>query len=140
MNWGWRIAIFYGTFVVFMVGMVVLAFQQDFDLVAEDYYEQEIAYQGRIDQLTNAKDDHQKVMVSNSDGMVQLSFASPVQEVKIHFFRPSDDTMDFKVEEASVDSELNVPIDKFSKGKYLVKVEWKNNGKTYFQEDDLFID
>ena len=140
MNWGWRIAIFYGTFVVFMIGMVVMSFRQDFDLVADDYYEQEIAYQGRIDQLTNAKDDHQKVMVSNSNGMVQLSFASPAQQVKIHFFRPSDDTMDFKVEEASVDSELSVPIDKFSKGKYLVKVEWKDNGKTYFQEDDLFID
>jgi hypothetical protein len=24
-------------------------------------------------------------------------------------------------------------------GKYLVKVEWKANGKTYFQEDDLFV-
>ena len=108
--------------------------------MADDYYEQEIAYQGRIDQLTNAKDDNQKVKVSNSDGMVQLSFASPAQDVKIHFFRPSDDTMDFKVEEASVDSELNVPIDKFSNGKYLVKVEWKNNGKTYFQEDNLLID
>ena len=140
MNWGWRIAIFYGTFVVFMIGMVVMSFRQDFDLVADDYYEQEIAYQGRIDQLTNAKDDHQKVIVSNSGGMVQLSFASPAQDVKIHFFRPSDDTMDFKVEKASVESDLNVPVDKFSKGKYLVKVEWKNNGKTYFQEDNLLID
>ena len=32
MNWGWRIAIFYGTFVVFMIGMVVMSFRQDFDL------------------------------------------------------------------------------------------------------------
>lgn len=140
MGWGWRIALFYGTFVVFMIGMVIMSFRQDFDLVADDYYEQEIAYQGRIDQLTNAKDDQQKVKVSNADGMIKLSFASPAEEVKVHFFRPSDDTMDLKVEEASVESELSVPVGKFSKGKYLVKVQWNNNGKTYFQENDLFID
>ena len=140
MGWGWRITIFYGSFVVMMVGMVILAFQQDFDLVADDYYEQEIAYQGRIDQLTNAKDDNQKVFVSSVDGAIQLAFSAPAQDVKIHFFRPSDDTMDFRVAEASVESELNVPITKFSKGKYLAKVQWKANGKTYFQEDNLFID
>ncbi|MGB1317661.1 MAG: FixH family protein, partial [Flavobacteriales bacterium] len=60
MNWGWGISIFYGSFVVFMLGMVTLAFQQDFDLVADDYYEQEIAYQGRIDQMNNAAEDSQK--------------------------------------------------------------------------------
>ena len=140
MGWGWRIALFYGTFVVFMIGMVIMSFRQDFDLVADDYYEQEIAYQGRIDQLTNAKDDQQKVKVSNADGMIKLSFASPAEEVKVHFFRPSDDTMDLKVEEASVESELSVPVGKFSKGKYLVNVQWNNNGKTYFQEEDLFVD
>ena len=140
MGWGWRIALFYGTFVVFMIGMVIMSFRQDFDLVSDDYYEQEIAYQGRIDQLTNAKDDQQKVKVSNADGMIKLSFASPAEEVKVHFFRPSDDTMDLKVEEASVESELSVPVGKFSKGKYLVNVQWNNNGKTYFQENDLFID
>ncbi len=140
MNWGLRIALFYGSFVVFMIALVVMAFREDFDLVADDYYEQEIAYQGRIDQLTNAKDDRQKVMLSSADGMVQLSFASPAQDVNVHFFRPSDETMDHKVEEASVDSNLIVPLDRFSKGKYLVKVQWTANGKTYFQEDDLFID
>ncbi|MFC2176416.1 FixH family protein [Bacteroidota bacterium] len=140
MGWGWRIAIFYGSFVVLMVGMVILAFQQDFDLVADDYYEQEVAYQGRIDQLTNAKNDSQKVVVSNVNGAIQLSFAVPAQDVKIHFFRPSDDTMDFKLEQPNIDSNLAVPITRFSKGKYLVKVEWKYNGKTYFQEDNLFIE
>lgn len=139
MNWGWRIAIFYGSFVVMMVGMVILAFQQDFDLVADNYYEQEIAYQGRIDQLTNASDDNQTVGVTANAETVELAFASNASDVKVHFFRPSDDTMDFLLEEADVDSEINVPMERFSKGKYLVKVEWKSNGKTYFQEADLFL-
>ncbi len=61
MGWGWRITILYSSFVVFMIGMAVMAFRQDFDLVSDDYYEEEIAYQGRIDQMTNASEDHQKV-------------------------------------------------------------------------------
>lgn len=139
MNWGTRIALFYGSFVVFIMVLVVMAFQQDFDLVADDYYEQEIAYQGRIDQLTNAKDDNQEVTVSEVDGAVRLAFASKADDVKVHFFRPSDDAMDVRLEEAAVDAEISVPSDRFTKGKYLVKVEWKANGKTYFQEDDLFV-
>ncbi len=129
MNWGWRIAIFYGSFVVLMVGMVIAAFQQDFDLVADDYYEQEIAYQGRIDQLTNAQEDNLKIRITSTAETVNLTFPGPSEEVKVHFFRPSDDTMDFLVEEASVDSSVRVSKEKFTKGKYLVKTEWKSNGK-----------
>lgn len=139
MNWGTRIAIGYGTFVVFILALVVLAFRQDFDLVADDYYEQEIAYQGRIDQLTNAKTDQQKVQVFADAEAVKLSFPSSVTDVKVHFFRPSDDTKDVLLEEAKVDSEISVPATEFIAGKYLVKVEWQANGKTYFQEDDLFL-
>lgn len=139
MNWGTRIAIGYGTFVVFILGLVVLAFQQDFDLVADDYYEQEIAYQGRIDQLTNAQTDQQNVQVLAGAEAVKLSFPSAVNDVKVHFFRPSDDTKDILLEKAKVDSDITVSRKEFIAGKYLVKVEWQANGKTYFQEDDLFV-
>lgn len=122
-----------------MVGMVVFAFQQDFDLVSDDYYEQEIAYQNRIDQLTNASDDGQKVGVVATEDVIRVFFSSVADDVKVHFFRPSDDTMDFRIEEAKIDSTIDVPLSRFSKGKYLVKVEWKANGKTYFQEDNLFV-
>lgn len=139
MNWGTRIAIFYGSFVVFMLGLVVFAFQQDFDLVSDDYYEQEIAYQGRIDQMNNAQEDGQKVTIKKAGENYQLTFSEMAEDVKIHFFRPSDDTQDFKLEEAVIESLMSVSADRLIKGKYLVKVEWKANGKTYFQEQDLFV-
>ncbi len=139
MSWGKGIIIFYSSFVVFMVGMVVMAFREDFDLVADDYYEQEIAYQGRIEQLTNASDDEQKVSVLNADGAIELTFPSKATAVNVHFFRPSDEKMDLKVEEAAVDSVLSVPTDQLTRGKYLVKVGWNANGKTYFQEENLFV-
>ncbi|TNF23874.1 MAG: hypothetical protein EP314_08680 [Bacteroidetes bacterium] len=139
MGWGTRIALFYGSFVVFILFMVYMAVQQDFDLVADNYYEQEIAYQERIDQMNNANSDGQKVTITKGDDGYQLAFSKKAEEVKVHFFRPSDDTKDVLLEEAAVESVLAVPSSQLIAGKYLVKVEWKSNGKTYFQEDDLFV-
>lgn len=140
MNWGTRIALFYGAFVAFMIGLVILAFQQDFDLVADDYYEQEIAYQDRIDQMNNANNDGQKVIISKGEKSYNLTFSEKVEDVKVHFFRPSDDTKDVFMEKSLVESLLSVPVEKLIPGKYLVKVEWKVADKTYFQEDNLFVD
>lgn len=139
MGWGTRIALFYGSFVVFILFLVYMAVMQDFDLVADNYYEQEIAYQERIDQITNAKGDGQKVIISRGDEGYELSFSEKAEAVKVHFFRPSDDTKDVLLEEASVESVMAVPSSQLIAGKYLVKVEWKANGKTYFQEENLFV-
>ena len=49
MNWGLRIIILYSGFVIFMLGLVYKCTQQKFDLVAKDYYAQELAYQKVID-------------------------------------------------------------------------------------------
>lgn len=140
MNWGKGIALVYITFVIGMLGLVYLAVIQDFDLVAEDYYEQEIAYQGRIDQMTDAQADGQRVQVIQGDHNIQLNFSSlPVTDVAIHFFRPSDETKDFQLNEPTVNATIAVPTSKLSVGKYLIKVEWKANGKTYFQEQDFIV-
>ncbi len=139
MNWGTRIAIGYGAFVVFIMTLVFMAFRQDFDLVADDYYEQEIAYQDRIDQMENANSDGQKVSITKGEAGYDLTFSEKAESVKVHFFRPSDDTKDVLLEEEAVESVLAIPSSQLIAGKYLVKVEWKANGKTYFQEDDLFV-
>jgi nitrogen fixation protein FixH len=139
MSWGWKIALFYGSFVAFMLFMVFMAVRQDFDLVADDYYEQEIAYQDRIDQMNNARSDGQKVTITKSDGGYELAFSGMAENVKVQFFRPSDESKDVIIEEATVEEPLVVAADRFSMGKYLVKVEWRSNGKTYFQEQNLFV-
>lgn len=138
-NWGHKIALVYIGFVLFMVGLVVMAFQQKFDLVADDYYEQEIAYQGRIDQMDNARSRNMEVSFAQSDAQMTVRFPSPSTQVKIHFFRPSNKTMDLLQEAAQVDSTLGIPAEKLSSGKYIAKVEWQANGETYYQEKTVLI-
>ncbi len=55
MNWGVRITILYSSFVLFMSTMVYMCTRQHFDLVAPDYYAQELQYQKVIDGTNNTK-------------------------------------------------------------------------------------
>ena len=49
MNWGARIALLYGGFVVLIVVLVTKSMREDFDLVSADYYNKELAYQNVIE-------------------------------------------------------------------------------------------
>ena len=55
MNWGYKIAALYLSFVAFMGFMVYMCVQQkDINLVSPNYYQNEIVYQKIIDQKNNA--------------------------------------------------------------------------------------
>lgn len=140
-NWGSGIAALYITFIVFVLAMVYMAFGEKYELVTEDYYQQEIEFQGKIDRSTNAYALDDKLKISVKDGHLILEFPKSKSATSglIHFFRPSDKSADF---DATIDLDEGVQeidLNKFLKGKYLVKTEWENEGKEYFQEDIIII-
>lgn len=49
-SWGYKILVFYLSFVVGMLFLVFKANSESFDLVTENYYEAELKYQDVIDQ------------------------------------------------------------------------------------------
>ena len=53
MNWGKGVTIAFILFVGFIMFMVVGAFRENFDLVSDDYYLEEINYQDKINQKAN---------------------------------------------------------------------------------------
>ena len=54
-SWGISISIVYILFVVVMVGAVIFSTTQESHLVADDYYEREIAYQNQIEKMERTK-------------------------------------------------------------------------------------
>lgn len=139
MGWGWRITILYSAFVVFMIGLVILAVKQDFHLVADDYYAQELAYQDRIDQMTNAQEDGQHFLLESNADNYRIAFQQQVSDVNVQFFRPSDDEGDVTLEESGLIDAVNVKGERLMRGRYLVKAAWTANGKRYYQETPLFV-
>ncbi len=57
-NWGTGIVLAFVAFIAFIMYFVILAStnnRANHDLVTEEYYKEELAYQNEIDALTNAK-------------------------------------------------------------------------------------
>jgi hypothetical protein len=142
-NWGNWIAFAYTAFVVLIIFMVYLTFGEKWDLVSEDYYEQEIKYQEKIDQKSRALEAEVKPQISiagqNLVLSIPLSFESENNTIegKANFFRPSDADKDFEFTIRSIKE--SIPLEKFSKGKYLAKIEWTYKGEKYYNEQTLII-
>lgn len=128
-NWGTGIAIGYTTFVVFIGVMVYKAFGEDFDLVTEDYYAQEIKFQDKIDSKARAEklDGNLQTIVEGKN----LKILFPQKDIplkgSINCFRPSDESKDFTETFTIENGAYTIPLSKFIKGKYLIKVEWSEN-------------
>lgn len=141
MNWGTGIFI---TFVVFMgiiITMVVISMKQDINLVASDYYKQELAYQDQIDKMQNATDNSDEVTFNYLASKGQFVMSSKVDmEGEAHFYRPSDATKDLKVNfDLKMGSNQVINTEGMDKGLWKVKLTWTKDTKLYYAEKSIVI-
>ena len=140
-NWGIKIALFYSTFVLFIIFMVYMASQQKYDLVTEDYYAQEINYQGTINSTARAEKLESSIVTSIEKNELKVEFPQKETAISgnIQCFRPSDEAKDFKI---GFQTELGfhkIPLNKFTRGKYLLKITWLAEGVSFYKEQTVII-
>ncbi len=144
MNWGWKIALGYSAFVVFILFMVYSANQVKFQLVTPDYYSAEIAFQGQIDKLRSAQESGNNVEIYvESDGLA-LHFNNFNQTSaitgKAYFFRPSESGLDrefhWEMNEAGM---MFLEKSHFSRGLYTFKLDGVVDGEAFYVEKPVFI-
>lgn len=145
MNWGYKIGLVYGGFVVFVIAMVVLCVKQDdIHLVSKEYYKEEIAYQDQIDKLQNAEQIRGQMgfQYVGEKQVVEFFFPQFLADAtgEILFFRPSDARKDVKVAVHMDESGKQVvPVAQLDKGLWKVKIKWSANNKDFFSEQVLVI-
>ncbi|WPP52090.1 FixH family protein [Catalinimonas niigatensis] len=142
MNWGYKITFAFTAFVVFILFMVFKSFQQNVDLVADDYYKQEIEYQQRIDKINNTNTLSQAVsfVQENQQLIVQFPEESKKLEGEINLFRPSDARFDVSTQITLDEHQRqSIPTADIAKGYYKLKVDWKDGDKAYYHETSVFI-
>ncbi|HTL82181.1 MAG TPA: FixH family protein [Bacteroidia bacterium] len=143
MNWGIRITILYVVFVVMILTMVYMASSQKVELVSDDYYKQELAFQQQIDRSDAASRLLEQPTVIPGVNNVEIQFPSaiPSDSVsgKILFLRPSDASLDREFPIKANASLMEIPNGKFSKGLYQVKMNWTINEKKYYNEYSIYI-
>jgi hypothetical protein len=141
-NWGVGVFVLYAAFVILILLLVFKSFNTKVDLVTEDYYQQELKYQGIIDQKENVDNLEQGLEYEVSGPNIFLAFPPGHQsaEGSILVYRPSnknyDKTFDIKLDENGkmVINMKNSPI-----GLYKLKIGWSNKDTAYYLEEDIYL-
>lgn len=140
-NWGWGITIFLLLFIATLVFVLFKSFTVDHSLVRDDYYQEDITYQKKYDKIQNAQQQAtMDINIDRAQGVVNLDFTKyQGAQGTIHFYRPSNKDLDFTQKIMLNNGVHSLPLNKLTRGKYKVKIDFKAGDKPYYIEKDIFI-
>ncbi len=141
MNWGWGIALFLTGFIAFMGYLTYKAISIDFDLVADDYYAQELEYETRLNEMRNtaALNDTPRLSLSDSGVTIVFPYAHHSGSTgEVYFYDPvgrgGDRTLAIELNQ---NGQMHVPAHLLDAHRYQVKMSWENKGMKFFHEQTL---
>jgi hypothetical protein len=143
-NWGTGIVIVFVIFMSATISTAVYLMNQDVNLVADDYYDQEIKYQQQIDRIkrTNKLDEKNIIVFNGTTINVTIPESLMNRDLtgEIYFYRPSDEKSDIKIPLYTDSLGVQViPVSSLVKGLWSVKVNWIAGEVEYFVEERIFI-
>ena len=144
MNWGYRIVLAYLVFMVILGVMAYKSFNSKVNLVAQDYYRQELAYQEQIDKMANAANLKQPLTMElvSQNNYLEITFPPHQQDLKgtVTLYRPSNAQMD-RVWKLKVNDQhqQSIPLNSLARGLWKVKIEWQAEGKSYYQQKNIYL-
>ncbi len=144
MNWGKAITLTFIVFAGFIGTMVYWMCRQRVDLVRDDYYQSERAYQQHIERVSNAARLTDAIQMTYLEAEQQLAFALPtsLRRGTITFYRPADRQQDFRVTIPNAQTTSRrtvVDTDKLDRGHWRVQVSWTDGQREYYTENEVFL-
>lgn len=144
MNWGNRIFFAFVAFMMFLGVLVYKAFQSQVQLVSPDYYKKEIAFQEQINKIDNERALDKSVHIEHNSKMDELHIIFPaeltVEGAKVNLYRPSDASMDRKWNlQPNRVSTHTLSTKMLASGLWIIKVEWRDQSKSYFKEQNIYL-
>lgn len=144
MNWGKGLALTLAAFAGLMVWFIIMSARNPEPLVTDQYYEQELKYQARIDNTERANALSIAVGMRPVKGGVLLSFP---QELRAHaitgeltLLRPNDPTADRVLTITPDTSGTFLALAPgLAPGRYNALLEWAANGINYYTEEKLVV-
>lgn len=144
-NWGIGITIAIVLFTIISLCFVYFAFNQDVNLVRDDYYEAEISYNERMETINRTKALKDGLHISISNKYIQLKFPSSLSlsskiDGNITLYRPSNRYKDINLP-IMLDSKFTqiIKTDDLLSGLWKIQVEWTAGSLAYFNEEILMV-
>ena len=125
-NWGHKIILTFAAFFVLMGTLIFKSINTDFQLVAPNYYEKEIAYQQRIDAINRASNIGLEIIVTPGN-YLKISSDEAISNGVLYFYCPFDNSADCQVGLNLKDKEQVLNIQNIKKGKWEVEVVFLKN-------------
>lgn len=150
-NVGWNpwpiaITIFFSIAITSCVGFVMFCSRHPADLVAADYYEQEVRYQGQIDRVQRAQQRAQLASVAYNPTSKQITISLPADAPltnvagTVTLYRPAamnqDRTFRF---EPGANGVQTLDASGLLTGLWKVRVSWTMGQEDYFLDQKLVI-
>ncbi|MCB0750549.1 MAG: FixH family protein [Ignavibacteriae bacterium] len=143
-NWGVGITISIIIFTLITFWFVYFAFNQDVNLVRDDYYEAETQYNNRMETIkrTNALSENLNIRIVSNN--IELSFPSNLLDKTITgniiLYRPSDRKLDINIPIKVEDSNLQlISTQNLLNGMWKIQVDWNVDNLSYFNEKILMV-
>jgi hypothetical protein len=144
LNWGTGIAIFYSTFVLIFIGIVIKSTQYDVNMVKKDYYADDLNYQSHFDKKQNARflTEGVGIRYDNERSAVILRFPTnmPLPEGTVTLFHPARDKDDkfftIKTDNAAA---MEIPVKGLPNGRWRLQIDWKSGNKAFYKEEYIII-
>jgi len=139
-NWGHGITIFIVLFMAFIVTLVVKTFNGNADLVQDDYYEQEVLYDGKKESINNYKSLDFKIKIEQNPKGIEIVFPSnySINKGHVQFYRADDKSLD-KNYDLRLDStfKMTLPYEDFKIGHYEVNIKWEKDNTSYLHQSEI---
>ncbi len=142
-NWGTGIVlafIFFISFILFFVVRMSMDDRANHDLVTEEYYEAELAYQKEIDAENNANNLTSKLKIKKTSEGLLIEFPEDVPkklEGTVSLYRPSNKHLDFDLPLSLSNSHLLIPDKRLLDGRWDIKIWWKHQEKEYLHKESI---
>ena len=137
------------TLVVFFagtVGLIVMACSQKVDLVSADYYENELKFQGRIDQVERTRSAVTQASVAYDAALKCITISLPADQARrdisghIDLYRPSAAGMDRTVKLApDAHGVQRLDAAGLAPGLWKVRVSWTVEKQDYYLDQKVVV-
>lgn len=143
-NWGHGIALALAGFIAFILFMIFIFpnGKQNSELVSDNYYEDELAFQQVIDAKKNADQLPAKPNFLQTEEGIKITFPESIvvddKKVNFNLFRTDDKNLDVKKEvQIEEGNFIQIPKKVLVPGSYTLKIKWQSNKKPYQIDYDI---
>lgn len=142
LHWGWGIGLLYSGFVAMIGVLVFSSMNQHIELVTENYYDEEIQFQQKIDRIKRTNALIEPLRWSIEAGQLTVQFPGNVgtPEGKIHFYCPANSHNDRRIQlKPDAQKTARIALASLPTGHYNFQIDWEAGGQTYWNEGKVDV-